>query len=246
MSGASISLDVAEKQDAIDYFDDPVFQWHVRLLMINFGRGRWIWATPDMEVQYGDLAQHRVVPVARAAPYPARLLGNLYAFDPVSAEALEALRREAASLADVLGIDTASLKDRRGPGARALREGGRAGPHRQRRPFRLEGVGGAGTLVESVAAADHQSLARREAGGAGTRLARMPRPPLRFERTPPPEPRPGDRVAAPHGDARLAVSRAEGGGGALARHPGLGHGLRLVCEALHLGVRDRHGGFGRP
>lgn len=112
MSSTELSLDVAEKQVAIDYFDDAVFQWHALLLMINCGQAKWIWVTPDLEVQYGDLMQHRVVAIVRSSPYPARLQGILYALDPLGAEALLELRREAAALAEALGIDTSALKDR--------------------------------------------------------------------------------------------------------------------------------------
>lgn len=98
------SLDVPERQVAIDFFDDPHFRWHVRLLMINCGGGKWIWATPDLEVQYGDLTAHRIVAIPRDSPFPTRLHGELYAFDPLADVQLEQIRSEAVALAEVLGV----------------------------------------------------------------------------------------------------------------------------------------------
>ena len=99
-----LSLDIPETQVAVDFFDDDEFQWHMRILIVNCTAGRWIWATPDLEVQHADLGGHRVVPVPRAAPYPARLAGQLYAFDPLQPGQMEQLRAEAAALAQVLGV----------------------------------------------------------------------------------------------------------------------------------------------
>ena len=97
-------MDVPEPQVAIDFFDDDEFSWHVRLLLVHGGDGKWIWATPDLEVQYGDVSEHRVVSLPRGAPIPQRLVGQLYAFDPITPSELDALRAEAAALAGVLGF----------------------------------------------------------------------------------------------------------------------------------------------
>ena len=100
------SLDIPEAQVAIDFFDDPNgFFFHVRVLLVPAGGGRWIWATPDHSVQFGDLTSHRVIPIPRNAPCPSRLAGQLYAFDPFGDGELETLREQAAALAQVLGID---------------------------------------------------------------------------------------------------------------------------------------------
>ncbi len=102
---AGRSLDVAETQVAVDFFDDPHYHWHMRILLINGGGGKWIWVTPDDSVQYADLSVHRVVPVQRAAPFPARLAGNLYAFDLFEDGELEDIRTQAVALAAVLGLE---------------------------------------------------------------------------------------------------------------------------------------------
>lgn len=60
--------------------EDPNFSRHVWLLLANFGGGKWIWATPDFEVQYGDLPSHRIVPIGRASAYPARGLVRVRPF----------------------------------------------------------------------------------------------------------------------------------------------------------------------
>ena len=102
------SLDIPEQQVAVDFWDDPNFPWHMRVLLVAGGQGKWVWATPDFEIQVGDLARHRVVPVGRNAPYLAAIGVNfLYAFDPLPAEDLARLRSEARILAQVLGFDGA-------------------------------------------------------------------------------------------------------------------------------------------
>eukprot|EP00974_Lingulodinium_polyedra_P049508 4759299-Lingulodinium_polyedra.AAC.1 len=70
------ALDVESTQVAIDFFQDPDgFIWHHRLLLVKLGDGaRWAAATPTLEVEMCDLSNHRVVPLARAAPVPQRLL----------------------------------------------------------------------------------------------------------------------------------------------------------------------------
>ena len=59
---------------------------------------------PDLEVQYGDFSNHRAVPLSRASPYPNRIHGNFYAFDPLTAPELDTLRMDAIALAGVLGL----------------------------------------------------------------------------------------------------------------------------------------------
>lgn len=80
----------------MDYFAEESYSWHVRLLVANCGVGVWIWATPDLEVQYSDLSSHT---------YPARVDGDLYAFDPLSDDELNTLWAEAVALGQVLGVE---------------------------------------------------------------------------------------------------------------------------------------------
>ena len=76
----------------------------MRLLMIPAGSGRWVWCTPDLEVQMGDLAVHRVVPLTRAAPLPVAVRGFRYQFDPLTPAEILQIRAEAQVLATVMGI----------------------------------------------------------------------------------------------------------------------------------------------
>ena len=101
------SLDIAEPQVAIDLFGD-VFQWHMRVLLVNAGGGKWIFLTPDLEVQFSDLAEHRVVPVPRSTVFPARVRDSLYRFDPLTQVQLDQARADAAALAAILGVTAAA------------------------------------------------------------------------------------------------------------------------------------------
>ena len=101
------SLDIPESQICVDFFDDPGgFNWHHRILMVKgLAPGEWIVATPDLEIQFENVALHRVVAVPRHAPFPPRVRGELYAFDPeLLAATMDTLRLEARSLASILGI----------------------------------------------------------------------------------------------------------------------------------------------
>ena len=62
--------------------------------------GKWLVATPDLEVQFVDLAEHRVIPLARADEFPADYRGYIYSFDAdtFTGGRMEALRRQARSL----------------------------------------------------------------------------------------------------------------------------------------------------
>eukprot|EP00971_Amphidinium_carterae_P128266 2541188-Amphidinium_carterae.1 len=60
--------------------------------------------TPDLEIQYQDLTQHRVIALQRGFPVPERISQSFYTFDPIDVVTMERLRVEARSLAEVLGI----------------------------------------------------------------------------------------------------------------------------------------------
>ena len=73
------SLDIPERQIAIDHWDDEQgFFWHHRVLLVGAGNGKWIWATPDFEVQFHDLSTHQVVPIPRNSAFPERVTGGRY------------------------------------------------------------------------------------------------------------------------------------------------------------------------
>ena len=99
-----LTLDVAEQQILIDFYDDEDgYFWHQRLLLLKLdGPGKWIAASPDHEVESVDISTHRVIPLRRLAQFPARVRGQIYAFDPISDEGLRTLNMEARALALVL------------------------------------------------------------------------------------------------------------------------------------------------
>ncbi|CAE8585045.1 unnamed protein product, partial [Polarella glacialis] len=90
------ALDVSVGQVLIDFFNDAAgFYWHGRLLLVRLAApGHWIVATPDLDVQVANLTAHRVIPLIRSTPIPARFAGEVYFFDPIPANAL----------ADVMGV----------------------------------------------------------------------------------------------------------------------------------------------
>ena len=96
------AADLHEMMVAINFDDDPQFQRHVRILCHRLNEIRWITITPDLEVGVTDLSRHILVPVARGAPYPARIANNVYGTDQFDEAALQTVRLDAMVLADVL------------------------------------------------------------------------------------------------------------------------------------------------
>ena len=80
------TLDILERQALIDFWgDEDGFFWHHRILLLpGASPGRWIVATPDLEVQFTDISEHRVVPLARAEEFPADYRGYIYSSMPPS------------------------------------------------------------------------------------------------------------------------------------------------------------------
>ena len=96
------ALNIDERQVFINFDYDANFRWHHRVLLHGLGDSRWIWATPDLEVQMGDLADHEVVLLARGARVPRRCHGA-YMFDPISAADLADLHAQAKDLSTIMG-----------------------------------------------------------------------------------------------------------------------------------------------
>ena len=108
---AGRTLDVPFRQCLVQYPNDQDgLIWHHRLLLARGPDMQWIWATPTLSVQRGDLSKTQVFPLRRAAPFPRDLAAETFAFDPLNGEELEALIAEAFELAEIYGFDTSGLK----------------------------------------------------------------------------------------------------------------------------------------
>ncbi|CAK0896305.1 unnamed protein product [Prorocentrum cordatum] len=82
------TLDIAESQVCIAFDGDPNFRWHHRVLLIYLLK----------------LDEYRVVALARAAVFPPRVRGQVYAFGALSDADLANLRRDGRNFAKVLGF----------------------------------------------------------------------------------------------------------------------------------------------
>eukprot|EP00972_Heterocapsa_arctica_P044886 6624629-Heterocapsa_arctica.AAC.1 len=61
MAAAERSLDIVEQQVVIDFFADPDYRWHARILLVKLdGAAQWVVATPDLGIEAVNLATHRV------------------------------------------------------------------------------------------------------------------------------------------------------------------------------------------
>ena len=117
MAAKPKSLDIAEKQVLIDYWDVPSqFYWHHRILLLPTQEpGRWVTATPDYSVETQDLSDHRIIPVQRNAEFPVDYRGYIYCFDAddCSEARLDVMRRQARALAEILsgGVARTDIPD---------------------------------------------------------------------------------------------------------------------------------------
>ena len=103
-----MSYDIPEQQVCI-YFDDPGHSWHIRILLLPLGAGRWLACSSDYDVEVLDLAEYQVIQLTRASPLPARIAGDHYVRQPLDAAALETARQEARARALALGVVAAPV-----------------------------------------------------------------------------------------------------------------------------------------
>ena len=101
-----MSLDVGVPQIIVNYPDNRL-PWHHRILLVDLGGGKWIWATPDRSVQVGDLTSLSFKTVVRNADFPP-VTGNIYGFDPLTDQEILQLKSEAQLMASVMGVNTAA------------------------------------------------------------------------------------------------------------------------------------------
>ena len=100
------TLDIAEDQVLIDFYDDPNgFFWHHRVLVRSLGSGIWIGFTPTLSVQRIDLNEHRIIVLPRNGNFPQDRIQEVFACDPADFGdgVLANLRNEVNQLASVLG-----------------------------------------------------------------------------------------------------------------------------------------------
>lgn len=99
-----LTLDVPELQVLAHYPGDAGgFFWHHRLLLRRLAAGRFVCASPDLEVHVIDLNHQGHVPLGRNSRFPAAQAATVYAFDPLTQAELTQLRREAATWVSLLG-----------------------------------------------------------------------------------------------------------------------------------------------
>lgn len=109
MSDVRTTLNTAHTQVLIDFFEDQHYSWHHRLLVVELSPGRWASVTPDLDVETVDLSGHRVLPLARSSPFPARAQSDMYVFDEVSPADMRRVEQECLQLARLLGVVGARL-----------------------------------------------------------------------------------------------------------------------------------------
>ena len=82
--------------------------WLHRIVVLDVGGAKWIWATPDRAVQVGDLSAVTFKTVARNSNFPMEI-GNVYAFDPESDRKLRQLKNKAHLMSSVMGVIPAAV-----------------------------------------------------------------------------------------------------------------------------------------
>ena len=98
------ALDIPEAQVAINFDQDQNYTWHARLLVLKLPAGAsWISVTPDLEIEVLDLALHTVVVLPRAARFPDRVRGDIYARAALSDAQREGVLHVAWALVEILG-----------------------------------------------------------------------------------------------------------------------------------------------
>ena len=99
-----LTLDVNDPQVLLHVPLDPNgYTEHHRVLLCRLGPGRWVAATPDHDLDILDLNSRRHTVLSRRAVFPAHLADAVYAFDPLTRNELEQLRRQAKTMSVILG-----------------------------------------------------------------------------------------------------------------------------------------------
>jgi hypothetical protein len=102
-----LTLDVAFPQILLNVpADANGYTEHHRLLLHKLSPGRWVACSPDFDLEILDLNNRVHTVLGRRSRFPDHLADVVYAFDPISRSDLENLRRQAKTMAMVLGDET--------------------------------------------------------------------------------------------------------------------------------------------
>ena len=116
---ANLSLDIEEKQILV-YYEGDTYEWHQRILHTRLGEARWIWITPDYDVQLVDVGECDVRPLGRNERIPLDCRPAYLFRVPLSETDLAAARVESKRLAEVMGYVAAPSALRVEPESRWL------------------------------------------------------------------------------------------------------------------------------
>jgi hypothetical protein len=111
MANVARTLDIEEKQVLARYDEDDYFTWHHRVLLKRLEGSKWLVLTPDLGVEVCDLSVRPMVPLRRAAPFPAAQAADAYIFDPITPVELDEAKREARRLAGILADDQEDVEE---------------------------------------------------------------------------------------------------------------------------------------
>ena len=102
------ALDINEAQILVDFPEDEEVTWHWRGLVIQLGDSRWVGFSGDLEAEIIDLSRHRVVPLVRGAPLPARIGDDVYIPERLDEAQLQLALQECAALSLLYGAPGAA------------------------------------------------------------------------------------------------------------------------------------------
>eukprot|EP00435_Cladocopium_sp_Y103_P036711 s704_g9.t1 len=99
-----LTLNISEVQILVNYpGDGDGFFWHHRILLCRVEGSTWLTLSPDHDIVRHDLAAipHRVLD--RSSPFPEDIADEIYAHDPIGRATLTAFKRQANTMAVILG-----------------------------------------------------------------------------------------------------------------------------------------------
>ncbi len=104
-----LTLDINEVQVLVNFpADADGFYWHHRVILCRIEGSRWLAfdMTPDLDIVQHDLGTLLHSVLDRRAPFPGDILDEVYAHDPIGKAALSGYKRQAQTMAVILGEGT--------------------------------------------------------------------------------------------------------------------------------------------